>query len=130
MKRDWEILKELLEAIEQNKVKQHWDNLPDDEHRNVVLMHYELLQDSDLIANFKIITDTDDSFKVIRQPLFIPQVPGEPYLRLTMKGYDFLEVLRDQRLWLRILSFAKSSSVKLTYEFIKQAIPIIYKQLL
>lgn len=130
MKRDWSIIKDILEAIEQNKARTHWGNLPDDDARNAVLMHYELLQESGLIANFKIATDTDDDFKVTRAPQFIPQVPGEPYLRLTMKGFDFLEVLRDQRLWQRILAFAKNSSVKLTYEFIKQAIPIIYKQLL
>ncbi len=130
MKRDWTVIKDILEAIEQNKSRKHWESLPDDDSRNTVLMHYELLQESELIANFKIVTDADDDFKITRAPQFIPQVPGEPYLRLTMKGFDFLEVLRDQRLWQRILAFAKSSSVKLTYEFIKQAIPIIYKQLL
>lgn len=129
MKRDWSVIKDILEAIEDNRVKLHWESLPEEKH-NVVLLHYELLQESELIADYQMIEDIDDCYNVYRHPLFYSQMPGTRAIRLTMKGYDLLEVLRDQNLWNRIVNKAKAVSVKLTFEFIKQAIPVVYKQLL
>lgn len=76
------------------------------------------------------ISDTDDFGNVSQHPVYLTQTTGICAIHLTMKGYDLLEVLRDQNLWSRIINKAKALGVKLTYEFIKQAIPVIYKQLL
>lgn len=42
MKRDWLIIKDIMNAIEENKVRTHWESLPEDKH-NIYLLHYELL---------------------------------------------------------------------------------------
>lgn len=129
MKRDWLIIKDIMSAIEENKVRTHWEALPEDKH-NIYLLHYELLQESELVANYQMISDTDDFGNVSQHPVYWAQTPGICAIHLTMKGYDLLEVLRDQNLWSRIINKAKSLGIKLTFEFIKQAIPVIYKQLL
>lgn len=129
MKRNWTIIKEILEAIETNQIKTHWDSLPEEQY-DLVLLHYELLEESELIANYQMVEDVDDFGNRNCHPLFWKERPGISSIRLTMKGYDLLEVLRDQSLWNKIINKAKSVGVKLTFEFIKQAIPVIYKQLL
>lgn len=130
MKRDWKIIEQILEAIELNKVRIHWESQESDEQRKLVQIHYDLLQESDLIANYELKSDMDDDMNTTVHPPFTQEDPSLPYMHLTMKGYDLLEVLRDKRLWNRIVTKAKDTGVKLTFEFIKQAIPIIYKQLL
>ena len=130
MRRDWNIIRDILEAIEQNKIRSHWDGLKDDESRRLILLHYDLLQESGLIVNYSLDSDFDDYGHINYHPCYIPEVPNAPYIHLTMAGYDLLEVLRDHRLWNAITTKAKSLSVKLTWEFIKQAIPIVYKSLL
>lgn len=130
MKRDWKTIKDLLEAVEQNKIRCHWEELKDDETRRLVLLHYELLQESGLIVNYSLDSDFDDSGKITYHPCCIHEVPNVQYIHLTMAGYDLLEVLRDHRLWNTITNKAKNLSVKLTWEFIKQAVPIVYKSLL
>lgn len=130
MKRDWNLIQEILEAIEQNKVRCHWDALETAESKRLVLLHYDLLQESGLIVNYVLDSDMDDDFHTEYHPKFTPEAPGAQYMHLTMAGYDLLEVLRDRKLWNAITSKAKSLSVKLTWEFIRQAIPVIYKSLL
>lgn len=130
MKRDWHLIQEILEAIEQNKVRCHWNSLESAESKRLVLLHYDLLQESGLITNYVLDSDMDDDFHVEYHPKFTPEAPGAPYMHLTMAGYDLLEVLRDRQLWNAITSKAKGLSVKLTWEFIRQAIPVIYKSLL
>lgn len=129
MKRDWKIIKDILCAIEDNKVKIHWEQLQESEQKNV-LLHYELLKESELITNYELASDMDDDGKCTYHPNFLSQAPNVPGIRMTMKGYDLLEVLRDQTLWNRILSKAKALGVKLTYEFIVQAVPVIYKTMM
>lgn len=129
MKRDWKIIKDILCAIEDNQVKIHWEQLQESEQKNV-LLHYELLKESELITNYELASDMDDDGKCTYHPNFLPQAPNVPGIRMTMKGYDLLEVLRDQTLWNRILSKAKALGVKLTYEFIVQAVPVIYKTMM
>lgn len=129
MKRNWTLVKEILEAIETNQIKPHWESLPEEQH-DLVLLHYELLEESGLIANYQMVNDVDIDGFSHRHPLFWKKRPEISSIRLTMKGYDLLEVLRDQSLWNKIINKAKSVGVKLTFEFIKQAIPVMYKQLL
>ena len=128
MKRDWNLIRELLESIEENKVKIYWDGL-NQEQQKAVLLHYELLEESRLISNYELQSDMDDSGKISYHPNFLPQEVNVPGIRLTMKGYDLLEVLRDDNLWSRIKAKAKGLGVKLTYEFIVQAIPFLYKSM-
>ena len=113
MKRDWELIKEILTAIEENKVRIHWEQLDKDKQK-IVLMHYDLLQESNLIINYKLQSDMDDDGKIIYHPNYIIQDVDSPAIRMTMKGFDMLEVLRDQTLWNKILSKAKNLGVKLT----------------
>jgi len=129
MKRDWELIKEILTAIEENKVRIHWEQLDKDKQK-IVLMHYDLLQESNLIINYKLQSDMDDDGKITYHPNYIIQDVDSPAIRMTMKGFDMLEVLRDQTLWNKILSKAKNLGVKLTYEYILQAVPFLYKQMM
>lgn len=84
MKRDWKIIKDILCAIEDNKVKIHWEQLQESEQKNV-LLHYELLKESELITNYELASDMDDDGKCTYHPNFLPQAPNVPGIRMTMK---------------------------------------------
>lgn len=131
MKRDWNLIRDLLEAIEQNKVKMHWESLKSDEDRRLALLHYDLLQESGLIVNYVLdSSDFDDSGRVNYHPAYLPEAPNVPFMHLSMAGYDMLEALRDKNVWTSVRNKAANAGVALTWEFIKQAIPVIYKAML
>ena len=69
MKRNWTIVKEILEVIETNQIKTHWESLPEEQH-DLVLLHYELLEESGLISNYQMVNDVDIDGFSHRHPLF------------------------------------------------------------
>lgn len=129
MKRDWKLIRGILEALEgdnyiayhnaggmtdEEKAKIYKDDLSSllPKKRMLVAQHLELLVDSGLVTQASCSTFENSG------------------LRLTMKGYDMLDALRDDTVWNKVKDLAVKSGVTISWEFIKQAIPLIYKQLL
>ncbi len=94
------------------------DTISDSDEQTTYLRHLELLVDSGYIIG------VDVSFNRVGYSLDF-DCP-----RLTMEGYDFKDVLQDKKLWNKIKQKAEDNTMKLSWEFIKAAIPISIKDLL
>lgn len=121
MVRDWNLIRDVLEACEQDRLdayvaKSGADYDEDDlspqeldklalenakKYRKLVLGHLELCIDAGFICN--------DA-------------------RLTMKGHDFLIRLRDANTWNKIKSFSKHTGIVLTVESIAEIAACLVKK--
>lgn len=117
MKRDWDLIAKILQNIE-NETLDTMINNASSEEEDLIYKHIELLLDCDYIRGYK----------VDRTAHGILAVNGE--VRLTMSGYDLKEVLLDKNLFSKIKEKATSAGVKLSWEFIKGAIPFVYKSIM
>lgn len=113
MKRDWNIIRDLLQAIENDTIEALIENSADDQ---VFDYHLELLIDSGYVKGVSVRLSGDGKYSV-------------SYLtpRLTMQGHDLSTVLHEKRVWEQIKAKATEAGLKLTWEFIKQAIPVVYR---
>lgn len=127
MIRDWNLIREILQAIEDDKLELFYKSNSDKQDK--IILHLELLAESDLISNLKILNvavDTPGPNITNQQVL----VFSNPSIRMTMQGYDLLETIRNKTIWKTITTKAYDAGVMLTWEFIKQVIPIVYKGLI
>lgn len=130
MKRDWDLMRQQLLAIEEDKDfrtellgsvtdEPRWKN-DQDEAANLkeleayraiesrIFGHLELLVDNGFINGLTISRGADGSFYYsITQP------------RLTMAGHDLLDTMRSDSIWSVIKSTAKTKGVELTFDSIK-----------
>lgn len=123
MKRDWNVIKEILIQIEANNLSDYIKNkeyVAIVENPNDFLGHVEILLDANVIKNAKISRQSDG--KIVFWDL--------RGVYITMQGHDLLDALRDQNVWNRVVKKSLSASVSLSWEFIKQAIPFAIKEIL
>lgn len=133
MKRDWNELKAILEAIEQDRFGSYIEKYGVEfdsslmsegekqlkleqlglERRDIVLGHVELLVDVDLIKGVKVQTYCDDSFLALTNT--------RP--RITMEGYDLLEHLRSHKFIKALNEYCRSIGVELTLDTLKYFVP-------
>ena len=103
MKRDWNLIKQILEAVQDDCIQRLWKDL-DEKGQDAFVLHCHLLQESGLLINFstiqKFISDDSDEFREIA-------VFGFPSMRLTMAGYDMLVALNNDNVWSRLCQSAK-----------------------
>lgn len=118
MRRDWQLLGALLEQIEKETVWAYLDNAGSAE-RDTALLHMELLADAGYIKDFTLRRAMDGTLSY-----------GHTQVRITMAGYDLKEVITDARLFNQIRQKATDCGVRLSWEFIKAAIPVVIKSLL
>lgn len=138
MQRSWLLMGQILEEIEHGtlwewlqKAKENGDeqsllkelgndptepSLPIDDR---ILRHLELLQDAGYIKGFNYKVSIDGRL-----------LYGRSSIRITMAGYDLKEVINDKKLFNQIKAKAQSAGVKLSWEFIKAAIPAVIKGLM
>lgn len=129
MRRDWDIIRGVLLALEEERLVDYTDNGcfndPDcakaiatgkeasevfGEYRRLVMYNTQLLLDEGFISSSTLDPDgINDGY------------------RLTMKGHDLLDTLRDRSLWKTIKTKAASSGRALSWEFIKAILPILLK---
>lgn len=131
MKRDWNLIRDVLEACEddrldeyisksgadydeddltpQQKDKLEFENAK--KYRRLVIGHLELCLDEEFIKGVEIVKYSDGT---------LGPVSYCKEARLTMKGHDFLVKLRDQNMWKNIKSIAKQTGIALTVESISQ----------
>ena len=113
MKRDWNVIRNLLQAIENDTIEALIENSADNQF---FIYHLELLTDSGYVKGVTVRLSGDGKYFV-------------SYLnpRLTMQGHDLSTVLHEKRVWEQIKAKATEAGLKLTWEFIKQATPVVYR---
>ena len=82
------------------------------------VFHMEILQDRGLIQQ----PDGEPGFGLIRGADWNYQSWSVVPLRLTADGHDFLQALRDQRIWSTIKREFKSASLATLEKYTKEAI--------
>ena len=124
MKRDWKIVRAILEHIESEDLKEYAGQYSYVNDLNVneddFLGHIEILIDAGIIRNAEVRRTANGNISYCNlNGVFI-----------SMEGHDLLDALRDSTVWSRILEKSKRASVSISWEFIKAAIPVIMKEIL
>lgn len=126
MKRDWDLIRQQLTDIEEDK--DPTSQLPEppkntdhteaefailknkyDQEANRVFGHLGLLIEDGYIDGIEIDEYLDGTKYCL---LYSP--------RLTMKGHDLLDTIRSKGVWERVKTKAKSEGIELTFDAIKQ----------
>ncbi len=118
MARDWTLIRGILEKIEAETLKDFIEDLSTkarlgelhDNFDATVARHIELLLEAGLVKGVQIGSTT---------PGHVTYVRIDP--RMTMDGYDFLEILRNQSFWARVKERINALGVSITLEAIKVA---------
>jgi len=140
MKRDWELLREQLLAIEEDRdfhagVLGGLSDAPKwldgqseadfvkamKEHQKAtarVFGHLELLIDNGYVDGVSLDRAGDNFFYRLDDP------------RLTMDGHDLLDTMRSEPLWDKIKSTAKTKGIELTFDTIKGLAALALKSLI
>lgn len=102
MKRDWEIIRQVLIAVEDDKFDEYLNNT---ENQKIVIGNTVLLMksgfiDGDVLSNL----DTDEDIHV---------------KCLTWQGHELLDTIRSKPVWEYIKSTALEKGLELTFEVVK-----------
>lgn len=112
------MLGRVLSDIESERFEDVINTLDDDHERFIYLRHLELLTDCGYVLGVEL-TFTKAGYRL-----------STNCPRLSMSGYDFKDILQDRKLWQWIKQKAETNAVKLSWEFIKAAIPLAIKETL
>jgi hypothetical protein len=106
MKRDWDLIRELLLDIEANLDPLKGSYKPKIEGRShmEIYGHLVLLEDGGFISGKNTVTQLHSEFMV---------------KSITYNGFDFLDTVRDNSQWKKIKEFVKSKGAPLFLETIK-----------
>lgn len=124
MRRDWSIVRQILEKVEDETLSEHIDALHQacktgwsgeecetaKQLESEFAQHLELLIDSGMLKGVQLASTTKGQVRYLRI---------EP--KLTMAGYDLLEVLRTKTHWSKVLDALRSAGVAITMEGIQCA---------
>lgn len=125
MKRDWDVVREVLEAVESGDVAGY---IRSEEFRTRFptnppadfLGHVEILIDAGIIKNACVKRNPDGEFEFWDfRGAFV-----------TMQGHDLLDAMRNKELWQRVKSKSLHTGISLSWEFIKAAIPVVITEAL
>lgn len=116
MKRDWDLLRQLLINVEDERtlfdgLDDGDELLPPDEQRrkaDILLGHLELLTNNGYIEGAEVVRALSG---------FAGYSAGNP--RLSMAGHDLLDTMRSATLWENIKTTAKKKGVELSFDAIK-----------
>lgn len=107
MKRDMDLVREILLAIEEKHTGEAIFNLQIPEHNsNEIAFHCRLLYDAGLISQYK------EKWADNRISIFA--VGG-----LTWEGYDYLDKVRDNSVWKKTKDVIKEKGLPLIFDTIK-----------
>lgn len=123
MKRDWDLIKDILEQVEANTLSDYIRQnkyLDSVENPDDFLGHIEILIEAGIIKNCRV--ERSDSGKF--------EYWDFRGAYITMQGHDLLDAIRNKRLWNRIRKKALKAGISLSWEFIRIAIPIAIKELI
>lgn len=102
MKRDWEIIRQVLIAIEEDRFDEYLDNA---ENQKIVIGNTVLLINANFIdGNILSNLDTDEDVHV---------------KCLTWQGHELLDTIRSKPVWDKIKSTALDKGLELTFDTVK-----------
>jgi len=136
MKRDWELLRKQMIAIEEGKdlfsdlpeLPDHTTQLWDDylvqlnefnaiEDR--IYGHYLLLIEANYVKGLDIQRNGIGEY-----------IRNDTGARLTMEGHDFLNTMRSPKIWESVKSMAVSKSLELTFDTVKSLATVAVNQII
>ena len=139
MKRDWDLLREQLLAIEEDRdfktvvlaavpEELTWQDGQSEadflklkvEQKNIeerIFGHLEMLVNNGYLEGVKIVRMNSDFGYSLSHP------------RLTMAGHDLLDTMRSEPVWEKIKSTAKAKGIELTFDAIKSLAALALKSL-
>lgn len=124
MKRNWEIVQDILEHIEAEDLKETIEkekylekfDITEDEY----IGHIEIMEDAGIIRNCNVKRD-------VTGRIVMCFVPGA---FITMQGHDLLDAMRDKSVWTQIKKKSIQTGISLSWEFIKAAIPVVIREII
>lgn len=148
MQRDWNLIRDILEAIEQDRIvpylrnagnSEEWQNGLDTDQINAERIrrlrlidgHIRLLIDCDLIS--KVNSNVRDVNEYRKR---LTDSPRHGYtfkpecLELSMEGHDLLDHMRDPVFWNEIKKIAKDSLLSVSLDFIREVTPKVLNYLI
>ena len=140
MKRDWNEIRALLEAVEQDRFGEYVRTYGTEVdtslmtgperrkaleaagqgRRDIVLGHLELLKEAGLVRGIEVEIYSDDSD-------FACLAATRP--RLTMEGYDLLDHLRDKPFRQALEKCCKGLGIELTFDVIRELVPQVLRKM-
>ena len=105
MQRDWNLIRLLLLKVESGEEPAELNQYSDEQ----VLYHCELLQESDLVIGTIVIGENG-------------KAAGARIERLTWKGHDLLDSIRDDTIWKKTLSVVKEVTISASADMLKDAV--------
>lgn len=136
MKRDWDLIREQLTDIEEDRdlfsnlpTEPKWDDQSSEEYERQYreyqsiegkyFGHLELLVNNGYVYGLKISRNMSGEFTY-----------GDFGPRLTMAGHDLLDTMRSATIWEAIKTTAKSKGIELSFDAIKAIGALALKQLI
>lgn len=113
MKRDWDLLTEIFDHIDNETLDAFVEN--DTERNDLILRHLELLVDGDYLAGVDI----------RRTSVGLYYQSNEP--RLTMSGHELADIIRDKKLFSRVKKAIAAAGYLITFETLKAFAPKVLK---
>lgn len=108
MKRDWELIRKILSAVEDNPAGETLGATEIDAGDHIVVLdHIDLLNDAGFLKA-----------EVVK---FIGGGGDAIITGLTFAGHDLLDTIRNDTMWSGIKKTAMSKGLDLTFEVVKQA---------
>lgn len=140
MKRDWDLFREQLLAIEEDRdlretvlrdvaVTPIWgDKQSEAEFAEASKKHFQL--EARIFGHLEMLVDNGyvEGLEIARSGNTFHYSLWHP--RLTMAGHDLLDTMRSQPLWEKVKSTAKSKSLELTFDTIKSMTAFALKSML
>ena len=116
MKRDMDLIRNLLFFIEdgENRDVAFYtirNEFTKELNEEVIELHIDILKDKNLI------TISDEHHL------------GEVY-RLTSEGFDFIETIRDDKIWLKAKNIVKKETAGLSFEMLKITLATLVKEII
>lgn len=137
MRRDWMIIKQLLQKFEEETIGEFLFKLMNEqisreldesekefrarvkeleEFKALVLAQLLLMDDAQMISGCEVLVTGRSKCNI-----------SGPFPRLTMKGHDTLEALRNQSIWGKVKETAKEKALPITLELIFEVLKVAVK---
>lgn len=117
MKRDWHLMGDIFNAIEDDRLELLISKYEANQNKYSILMqHLEMLIDADYIKGVTISLSVDGLYSW-----------GTDVPRITLKGYDFADIVKDKFLLNKTIKAIKDAGYMVTWETLKEFAPMILK---
>ncbi|WP_233842201.1 DUF2513 domain-containing protein [Dyella sp. 2HG41-7] len=117
MKRDWDVVREILLALEQQN-----------ENSSRGISHIEGRDDSNVAYHIRIMIEAGLIEGNVRD--YLGGEVSAVALRMTWTGHEFLDQIRSQNVWGKVKSQAAEKGLSLTFEVVKSLAGAVTKAIL